>query len=88
MNKNFLNDIEFKRNVELKSPKKLKSEPKTGNAIFQKKLIRLIFFIVILVMLFYGGRYAICCIVSFCQGTEYQSWPEIKKSYQEYKRGK
>lgn len=83
MDKDFLNEVKFKRKIKLK-PKKLKPEKKSGS-IFQKKITRLIFFIVILIMLFYGGRYAICCIASFVKGTEYQSWQELKKSYQEFK---
>jgi len=84
---NFINGIKFNKTVSLKkSKKKLKESNKKGSFNFFPKLIRLIYFFSIIAILFFGGRYAIESVVSFCQGTEHQSWNEITGSFKRYQK--
>lgn len=74
------------KKIVLPKPVKESPEENSGDPDLRIKLIRLCFFAFILVAFFLGGKIAIEYAVSFCQGTEHQSFKEIQQSYQESQR--
>lgn len=82
MDKNFLNNIQFNSDIKLKRPKKNRDKPRRFRR-FPQKILRLVFFISVLVALFYGGKYFLESAFSFCQGTEHQTWEEISDKWDE-----
>lgn len=84
MSNEFINEIQFNKKVNLKRPKREKDGEKKKSYGTGKKLLRLIYFFTILAAFFFGGRFAIQGVVSFCQGTEFQSWEEMTESYRKF----
>lgn len=90
MNRDFLNDIRFKKKVKLEKPMPKDVEKwlddvgnERRNRIFAK-LLRLLYFIIILFALWFGGKYAVESFVSFCRGTEHMEMREIKEDFKDY----
>jgi hypothetical protein len=75
------------KNIKLPKPVKVNPDKEpSGDPDLRVKFIRLGFFVFVLVALFFGGKIAIEYAVSFCQGTDHQSFKEIQQNFQEYQR--
>ena len=87
MNRNHLDNVVFKKKVKLKEPvyqEKEVQDPNRNVRIFFK-VMRLIFFFIVVAALCYGTYYFVGSCVSFSRGEEYKSPAEhyeiMKKDY-------
>ena len=79
---NFLDNITFNKHVTLKEPKEDKQiELKDPAKSCRRTLIKFVFFITVLILLFIAINYGSLYTISFIKGHEYQSWGEIKDDF-------
>ena len=83
----FLNNVEFDKEIILKEPKKVKTKKRSRKAArIQKRVIQLVFYIIVLIFLWVAGSEGLLRTVSFIKGHEFNSWQEIKEDYGDYKK--
>ena len=83
MNRELLK-VKFDKKVKLPKLVKDTSENVPDQDDFRIKLFRLGFFVFILVVFILGGKIAIEYTVSFCQGTEHQSFQEVQENFKAF----
>ena len=87
MNREFLNRIEYTNvslNKNIKPQENQKSVIRTtkGDRVLEK-FIKFFVFVVLLVLLYFGGKYALESVVSFYWGSEHLDMKEIIQIYKE-----
>lgn len=85
MDRDFLNDVKFKRDVKLARPssKETDDQPEERpNRNVQAKVLRLIFFLVICFVLLWTVKIGFESLVGFCTGREH--WT-VEQMYMDYK---
>lgn len=79
---NFIDNIEFNKEVKLKKPKRKKINKKSKKlSRIYRRLIQLIFFIVVLIILWFAGMKAILYTVSFTKGYPIETWKELQQEW-------
>jgi len=80
----FLNNITFNKKIHIEEPKEIEEKPvsKKAQRIY-RRLMQLVFFIVVLIILWVMVKYGTLHLVSFIKGHEYQTWEQIKEDYDE-----
>jgi len=87
MNRDFLNDVKFRRDIKLSRSSKgtddqPEEKPRSRN-ILQAKVLRLIFFLVVCFALLWTAKIGFESLVGFCTGREH--WT-IEQMYTDYKQ--
>ncbi len=97
MDKDFLNDVKFEKKIKLKKPKKRetkeqlqKEKAARGRKRFRQKLLRLVYFLIMVFMLWHGTMYCIGGVFSASSGNEVTAkmvwdsfWEGFNEEYEE-----
>jgi len=79
MYNNIKDEIEFSKKVTLHRPKKKVYKRRN----LPQKILKLVYFFLILFILYKAGIYAIECYVSFCHGTDHKPIEQIMEEFKE-----
>lgn len=82
MNQSFINGIKFDTKLKLKPVVETEEKPvNTKNKLIQIKIVRLIFFIVIICTLIFTVKYCAESFYCFCMHTDHKSLNQIIKDW-------